>query len=126
MVGPMNPSSSSLPHPLRLVLQYARLRSTVGLEPWIRQSLAGLLPFLRIDEARVRLEYDPEASPAYRATAHLVVPGPDVRAEAVDHTPRTAFLKVLTELRSRATDRAARRQPARPSPRMVRAGASRW
>jgi ribosome-associated translation inhibitor RaiA len=122
----MNLPSPILPPPLRLVLQYARLRSTVGLEPWIRQSLATLLPFLRIDEARVRLEYQPEASPAYRATAHLVVPGPDVRAEAVDHTPRTAFLKVLAELRARAVERAARRLRAHPAPRLVRAGGVRW
>jgi len=94
---------------MKLFLHHANLRSTDQLDRWIEDGLFALLPFVRIDEAHVRLEYRAEASPAYRASAHLVVPGPDLRVEAVDHTVRTAFGKVLAQLKDRAGERAARR-----------------
>lgn len=94
---------------MKLILQHANLRATDHLDRWIEEFLLGLLPLVRIEEARVRLEHRPEASPAYRATAHLLIPGPDLRVEAVDHTPRTAVAKVLAQLKSDAIHRAARR-----------------
>jgi ribosome-associated translation inhibitor RaiA len=106
---------------MRLFLQHAHLRSTDHLDRWVEQTLFGLHSLVRIDEAHVRLEYRADASPAYRASAHLVVPGPDLRAEAVDHTVRTAFAKVLAQLKASATDRAARRRHRVPSDRHLRA-----
>jgi ribosome-associated translation inhibitor RaiA len=94
---------------MKLFLHHAHLRPTLQLERWVTDGLAALRPLVQIDEAHVRLEYRPEASPAYRASAHLVVPGPDLRVEAVDHTIRTAFGKVLAQLKHRADERAARR-----------------
>lgn len=94
---------------MRLILQHANVRATDELDRWVEHCLRGLLPLIRIDEARIRLEYRQEASPAYRATAHLVIPGPDVRVETVDHTARTALGKLLVMLRARAAERAARR-----------------
>lgn len=94
---------------MRLILQHSNVRATDHLDRWVEERLQGLLPLLRIDEARIRLEYRHEASPAYHASAHLVVPGPDVHVETVDHTPRTALAKLIALLRLRAAERAARR-----------------
>ncbi len=94
---------------MKLILQHANLRATARLDRWIEESLLGLLPLVRIEEARIRLEHVPSASPAYRACAHLLIPGPDLRVEAVDHTPQNAFAKVLAQLKAGAIHRAARR-----------------
>ncbi len=94
---------------MKLILQHANLGATERLDRWIEECLVGLLPLVRIEEARIRLEHVPSASPAYRATAHLLVPGPDLRVEAVDHTPQTAFAKVMAQLKASALHRAARR-----------------
>lgn len=94
---------------MKLILQHANVHAADRPDRWIEDSLSALLPLARIEEARVRLEYVPEASPPYRATAHLVVPGPDVRVEAVDHTVRTVFEKLFAALRARVVERAARR-----------------
>lgn len=94
---------------MKLIVQHANLRRTAVLDRWIEECLLGLLPLIRIEEARIRLEHVPAASPAYRATAHLLVPGPDLRVEASDHTPQNAFAKVLTQLKAGAIHRAARR-----------------
>ncbi|MDD3178824.1 MAG: HPF/RaiA family ribosome-associated protein [Opitutaceae bacterium] len=96
---------------MKLHLQHINLRSTDRLDRSIEEALFALLPLVRIEEARVRLEYRAGTSPAYRASAHLVVPGPDLHVEAVDHTVRTAFAKVLAGLRAQAAERAARRLP---------------
>lgn len=102
---------------MRLFLHHIHLRSTDHLDRRIEEDLFALLPLLRIEEAHVRLEYRSEASLAYRASVHLVVPGPDVRVKAVGQTVRTAFARVLARLKARAAERAAHR---RHHPRMRR------
>ncbi|HLP08246.1 MAG TPA: hypothetical protein VK178_08770 [Opitutaceae bacterium] len=94
---------------MKLILKHANFPRSERLDRWIKECLLGLLPLIRIEEARIRLEHVPAASPAYRATAHLLIPGPDLRVEASDHTPQTAFAKVLAQLRAGAIHRAARR-----------------
>lgn len=94
---------------MKLIVHHANLRASERLDRWIEECLLGLLPLVRIEEARIRLEHVPSASPAYRASAHLLVPGPDLRVEAVDHTPQNAFAKVLEQLKAGAIHRAARR-----------------
>ncbi|ACB74724.1 HPF/RaiA family ribosome-associated protein [Opitutus terrae] len=98
---------------MKLSLKHVHVRPTDSLDSWVEEGLSTLRPLLAIDEAHVRLEHDAAASPAYRVTVHLVVPGPDLRADAVDHTLRTAFAKVLGELRARAEERVARRRRLR-------------
>lgn len=68
-----------------------------------------LLPTLQIDEARILVEHRHEASPAFRVTAHLVTSGPDVFAEAVDHTLRAALQKMIGELEARIGHRHEKR-----------------
>jgi ribosome-associated translation inhibitor RaiA len=63
---------------------------------------------LRIDEARVTVERRLASSPAFRFSAHLVTPGPDVYAEALDHTLRAAIHKTVSELENRIASRKQR------------------
>lgn len=98
---------------MKLILQHANLQASDRFDRWIEECLLSLLPLVRIEEARIRVEYLPEASPAYRASAHLLIPGPDLRVEAVDHTPQNAFAKVLMQLKAHALHRAARRLRSR-------------
>jgi hypothetical protein len=105
---------------MRIVLQHANLRATDELDASIEQALHDLSPFVAIEEARIRLEYDHEASPPYRAFAHLVIPGPDLHADAVDHTARTVLAKLFAVLRTRAMAVAARRSRRRDEAKPVR------
>lgn len=94
---------------MRLVLQHANIHATDHLDRWVEQCLRAMLPLVRIEEAKIRLEYRPETSPPYRASGHLAIPGPDLRMETVDHTPQTALAKLMAGLRWQAAQRAARR-----------------
>ncbi len=94
---------------MKLILQHANVRVTDHLDSWIEECLRDLLPLIRIEEARIRVEYCRESSPPFRASAHLMIPGPDLRVEATDYTARTAFAKVMAQLKAGAVDRAARR-----------------
>jgi hypothetical protein len=109
---------------MRFVLQHVNVRPADRLDLWVQRRIHDLLPLIDIEEARIRLEYRAEASPRYHASAHLVIPGPDVRAEVVDHTARTALEKLLAELGARAIDRVERRERrhlrARPPRGMTR------
>jgi ribosome-associated translation inhibitor RaiA len=64
---------------------------------------------LRIEEAHVRLEHRPEASPSFRVRVHLVTPGPDVVAESCGHTLHATIVKVMAELESHLGRRALKR-----------------
>lgn len=64
---------------------------------------------MRIEEARVNLEYVHEASPPYRATAYIVVPGPDLKAVVCDHTEGTALAKLTSRIRSQVLQRVGKR-----------------
>lgn len=82
----------------------------------VKQRIESLREALQIDEAHVLLERQPEASPAFRVTAHLVTPGPDVFAEAVDHTLRAALDKMIGQLEARIDHRHQKRARRGPGP----------
>lgn len=102
---------------MNLALQLVNVPGAPKFNPWIEQRLAALHPLIHIDQAQIRLEYRPEASPPYLAAAHLAVPGPDIRAEVIDHTPENALAKLFARLRVHAADRAMRRVRALPARR---------
>lgn len=80
----------------------------------VKQRIESLSEALQIDEAHVLLERRLEASPVFRIGAHLVTPGPDVCAIAVDHTLRAALDKMIVQLEARIDHRhqkRARREP---------------
>ncbi|MFZ4681543.1 MAG: HPF/RaiA family ribosome-associated protein [Terrimicrobiaceae bacterium] len=78
---------------------------------FLEKQLQALGTLRQIDEARVRLEHHAESSPPFRVALHLVTPGPDFAAEAVDHTLRAALAKVVGELEVKIKGRTANRSP---------------
>ncbi|MBL9136400.1 MAG: HPF/RaiA family ribosome-associated protein [Verrucomicrobiales bacterium] len=94
---------------MRLNLQHIGVRSTDALDSWIENQILNLQPRLQIDEASVRLVRHHQTSPPFQVQVHLVTPGPDLLAEAQDHTLRAAWSKVMTQLRNRITHRIEKR-----------------
>jgi ribosome-associated translation inhibitor RaiA len=88
-------------------IQYHHLHHTPSpsLTSLIERQFGILGRSLRIDEARVTIERRLASSPAFRFSAHLVTPGPDVYAEALDHTLRAAVHKTVSELEDRIASR---------------------
>ena len=73
------------------------------------ERLGGLVA---ISAAAVVLEHQREEALPFRAYVSLAVPGPDIHAEARDHTLEAAWLKAATALR-RQIDQRKSRQDAR-------------
>jgi ribosome-associated translation inhibitor RaiA len=94
---------------MRLNVQHLNVRSLHTLDSWVEQQILALGATRQLDEANVRLARLENVSPAYQVNVHLVTPGPDVFAEARDHTLRAAFNKALAELREKITSRATKR-----------------
>lgn len=94
---------------MKLILKHSHHQPSPAFAALLRQQLAALGKDLRIDEARVFIEHRREASPPFRVAAHLVTPGPDVFAEAVDHTLRAALQKTIEGLEGRIGHRHQRR-----------------
>ena len=72
------------------------------------QPLERLQSLISISAAAVVLEQRRDEAPSFRAFVSLAVPGPDIHAEARDHTLEAAWLKVITELRKQIEQRKAR------------------
>jgi ribosome-associated translation inhibitor RaiA len=94
---------------MKLTVEHLELRSTNSVDTLIEERILALEPRLQIDEARVRLERRRELSPPYRVTVHLVTPGPDLLAEAKDHTILAAIDKVMLDIESKLHQRADKR-----------------
>ena len=94
---------------MKLNVTHLNVPAITSVDSWVAKQIAALADSRRIDEAHLRVVRLPDASPAYQVQAHLVTPGPDVHAESRDHTLRAAFTKVISQLRSTITGRAAKR-----------------
>ena len=94
---------------MKLTIRHVHFRSTDGVDSWVEQCIFALQPRLQIDEAHVSLERRRDLSPPFRVQMHLVTPGPDVSAEARDHTLRAAIGKALRELEARIDQRWLKR-----------------
>lgn len=93
---------------MKLTLCHHNIRSIHEVDSLVEERILKLADRVQIDEARVRLEYHWELSPAYRATIHIVTPGPDLQAEGYDHTIRAAIGKALADLEVRLYHREHR------------------
>lgn len=93
---------------MKITLNSIHHKPSAPLMSFLRKELGSLEPDLRIDEARVRLVRDAEASPPFSVAFHLVTPGPDVTAESRDHTLRAALLKAFGVLRGKIGHRRAK------------------
>ena len=115
--------NANLNHPMRLNLQHFCIASTDELDSWVERQILALGQLRRIDEANIRLARRVGVSPAFEARVHLVTPGPDVRAEGLDHTIEAAFAKAMAELREKIghldlkRSRRSRSQPGTPAAR---------
>ena len=94
---------------MKLTLKYHNIPSSRSTDTLVDTMISSLLPDLKIDEAIVRLEQTHEASPAYRSHVHLVTPGPDVFAEAQDHTLLAVITKVVASLKDKIGHRTQKR-----------------
>lgn len=93
---------------MKLKLQHRHHQPSASFSALVEQELTALNSCLRIDEARIVIEHRTEASPPFRILAHLVTPGPDVNAEAEDHTLRAALTKLIRGLRETVLHRSQR------------------
>lgn len=90
----------------------------IAVRKWIdsavKKQILALAPLRQIDEAQVQIARDREVSPPYRVNVYLVTPGPDIAAEARDHTFAAALKKVLRivtdEIQKRAAKQISRRR----------------
>ena len=80
---------------MKLILRSKHQKTSPSFAANVAERMEELNRMLQIDEARVVVDRHPEASPAFRVAAHLVTPGPDVFANAVDHTLAAALKKAL-------------------------------
>ena len=68
------------------------------LRHWLEQPLERLRRRTSVTAAAVVLEQRQDDAPAFRAFVSLAVPGPDIHAEARDHTLEAVWRKVTTAL----------------------------
>jgi ribosome-associated translation inhibitor RaiA len=105
---------------MKLTIRNRHLAPDQSLDVLIENRLVTLSERVRLDEATVAVERRPEASPQFRVELHLAVPGPDLRAERVDHSPVRAFTRALEDLEARLRERASVRVGrSRGSPRIT-------
>ena len=83
-----------------------------GFHRRLEQTLEGFQRLISVSVAAVVLEHRRDDPSAFRAYVALAVPGPDIHAEARDHTLEATWLKVATALR-RQIDQRKSRQDAR-------------
>ena len=108
---------------MRFNVQHRNIRPFRALDAWIQRQILALGSSRKIDEANIRLARLENASPAFHVSAHLVTPGPDVFAEARDHTLQAAFNKAVAQLREKIASRT-RKQLLRRKNKVVQPGAT--
>jgi ribosome-associated translation inhibitor RaiA len=74
----------------------------------LEQTLEQSQSLISVTVAAVVLEHRRDDPPAFRAYVSLAVPGPDIHAEARDHTLEAAWLKVATAVRRQIEQRKSR------------------
>ncbi len=102
------------------------LKHCGGLEILIADFLRVLQARLPISTARVVLEQQRNFAPAFRASAYLAVPGPDIHAEAQDCTLLAAWRKLAANLKKQFQHRAQRHELRLKSRGQCRTVASQW
>ncbi len=94
---------------MKLILQHRFHQPSDSFTALVESELAALGTQRRIAEARILVERQKDKSPPFRISAHLVTPGPDVMAEASDHTLRAALTKLVRSLQDTLSQRAQKR-----------------
>lgn len=84
---------------MKIQFQILGLNVNTNSRHCLEQSLEQLQSLISVTTAAVVLEHLRGEAPGFRAFVSLAVPGPDIHAEARDHTLEAAWLKVTTALR---------------------------
>ncbi len=100
---------------MKLIIHPGSTRSTAALEFLITSRLEAMSLRRRIEEAAIRFNLLPEGSPRFQARIQLRVPGPDLHAEACDHTLRGAVHKALDTVEGQLDALEGRRRARRRS-----------
>ena len=111
---------------MRIQFRIRGLNATASLRAWLAQQLEHLRSLMPVSTADVMLERQRDGAPAFRAQVHLAVPGPDIHAEACDHTLQAAWLKVAKKLRQQITQRKTQQQLRHKGQAKHPLTASRW
>ena len=93
---------------MRIQFQIRGLNVSASLRRWLEEPLEELRRLIPVSTAAVVLEHERDKAPAFRAFVLLAVPGPDIHAEARDHTLPAAWLKVIIALRKQIEGRRTR------------------
>ncbi len=86
---------------MKLIIQHRLHQPSEAFTALVESEMTALATEMRIDEARILVERQQDKSPPFRISAHLVTPGPDVMAEATDHTLRAALTKLVRSMRDK-------------------------
>lgn len=104
----MVPASTTTPT-MKLSLSHHNHAPSLSIIDLVRRELEAIGTQMQIDEAKVHFERNLEESPPFSVSFHLVTPGPDLHANATDHTFRAAALKAVAGLRSKLGHRDRKR-----------------
>lgn len=104
---------------MNLTFKQLTQRPDPGLLDYVRTKLTKLEELITIHFARITLRRNP-SHPPFRATAHLAVPGPDLRADEGAYTQRAALDSVFSSQLAQARMRKMKR-PTRYPGRSLRA-----
>ncbi len=111
---------------MKLLLHHGNVPPRPSIERLIERRLLALSTRQRLEEAIVWLEDEREASPRFRASVLLRVPGPDIHAAASDHTVRVAVEKALAAAEAQVSARQGRRIQRRRRQPLLAAGGRSW
>jgi hypothetical protein len=111
---------------MKIQFRIRGLNPTARLREWLTQPLEGLRGLVKVSAADVLIERHREGAPPFRAAVHLAVPGPDLQAEAQEHTLEAVWLKVTAALQKQIEEREIRRKARARSKRSLLSPNGRW
>lgn len=93
---------------MKVIVRHSGLAFRKWMDSAVKKQILALEPLRQIDEAKVQIARDRDMSPPFRVHVHLVTPGPDIAAEARDHTLVAALGKVVKRITEEIQRRSAR------------------
>lgn len=111
---------------MKTTLRFLGLDAQDSWRRLVEQQLNDLESLTAVTAANVVLERQPTVRPAFRVQVLLEVSGPDLHAEATDHTRQVALLKATQDLERQIRARESKRMNGRKSHPQFGAISSGW
>jgi ribosome-associated translation inhibitor RaiA len=111
------------PNSMNIQFHIRGLNDNSDLRRRLLQLLEPLQSLIAITAVAVVLEHRRDQAPPFRAFVLLAIPGPDIHAEASDHTLEAAWLKVTSDLQKQIERRKNRQATQHKSDRQLRGAA---